>query len=525
MEVSPVVDALIHEFESDRTSATDTSRLSVSRTVSALAVLYEKARNAVEFRAEHLVRQAAIERILKRRLLLNGGTPTIAESLIVELLWARYIDSSLISDQKIAAIQTIIARYLTLKHTLFTSKNTYQSVSWDMVLGIASSEIEETIVSPRLRDALINFFYQALRPRIAVANKQPEYVNMLSYVAAERSYAQSDDSLTAFHLLKIIMPTWIQTTDEKDSQDKANQFISTLSHIQSALGDPLGESLTRYARRFCPPFLIIRDFFMQSATSCRETVEKPDEFEQKLAEIANVRYQEIGAKVRRAVVRSIIYIFLTKMIFALALEAPFDLFISKRIDYIPLAINTLFPPLLLFLVAGLFHVPGPENTKKLVDTVKKIVYHFDEYTKETDMYIPKARVRRPVLTAIFSLFYIATFLLSFGVIALILTRLHFSIASKVIFVFFITLVSFFAYRIRQSAKEYEMEDRQGILEPLIDFFFLPILRAGHVLSREIAKINIFIFLFDFILEAPLKVIFEVVEEWIRFIRIKKEEII
>jgi len=134
-------------------------------------------------------------------------------------------------------------------------------------------------------------------------------------------------------------------------------------------------------------------------------------------------------------------------------------------------------------------------------------------------------VHRPLLTAVFSVFYLATYAITFGLIHWMLTALHFSIASQIIFVFFVALVSFFAYRIRLSAKEYEMVDRQGILEPLIDFFFLPILRAGHILSREIAKINIFIFLFDFVLEAPLKVIFEVAEEWIRFIRIKKDEII
>ncbi len=59
----------------------------------------------------------------------------------------------------------------------------------------------------------------------------------------------------------------------------------------------------------------------------------------------------------------------------------------------------------------------------------------------------------------------------------------------------------------------------------MDFFLMPVLQAGQFLSREIARLNIFIFIFDFILEAPLKVIFEVVEEWIRFIRVKKDEII
>ncbi len=525
MELSPVVEALIGEFESRPATEGEASQLSVSRTVSALAVLYEKARNAVEFRAEHLVRRAAIERIVKRLILINSGSPSLAENLIVELLWARYIDSSLISNEKIAKIQYIIEKYLSLKHTIFSTGNLYKTITWDRVIGVASSEIEETIVSPRLRDALTNFFYQAVRPRIHLMNTSTEFINMQSFIAIERAYAQSDDSLTTFHLLKIIFPDWLLLHGNELTQNVTEQFVSTLTTIHGGLSDPLGEPLSRFVRKLVPPFLIIRDYFTENKSLARQTIEDPIIFEQKLAELTNMRYHEIGAKVRRAVVRSIIYIFLTKMIFALALEAPFDIFISKRVSYIPLAINTVFPPLLLFLVAGLFTVPGTENTRKLVDRVKKIIYSFDEYTKETDEFTPKTRVRRPVLTAIFSLFYIGTFLLSFGAISYILTALHFNLASQTIFVFFVTLVSFFAYRIRQSAKEYEIEQRQGILEPIVDFFFLPILRAGHFLSREIAKINIFIFLFDFILEAPLKVILEVIEEWIRYIRIKKEEII
>ena len=38
-------------------------------------------------------------------------------------------------------------------------------------------------------------------------------------------------------------------------------------------------------------------------------------------------------------------------------------------------------------------------------------------------------------------------------------------------------------------------------------------------------LGFFIFIFDFIKEAPFKLIFEVVEEWISFVRKRKEEII
>ncbi|MEK7065418.1 MAG: hypothetical protein AAB961_00355 [Patescibacteria group bacterium] len=522
MELSPVVEALIREFEQEKLPPREEARLTVSKTVSALAVLYEKARNAVEFRAEHLIRRAAIERILKRRILLNGGSTTIAENLVVELLWARYIDSSLVSDKTIATIQEIIERYISLKKTAFGGASKVQSIWWDTVLGVASSEIEETIVSARKREALNNFLYQAVRPKIQIPGKSAEFANMQTYIAVERAYAQSDDALILYHLISITQPKWKELKNPSESD--AHSFLGTLSLAQAGLRDPLSESVTRYVRRHVPPFLILRDVLLEQA-DVRGLIENPTSFEQKLAETATRRYHEIGAKVRRAVVRSIIYIFLTKMIFALALEAPVDIFITKRIAYLPLAINTLFPPILMFLVAGFFSVPGPENTRLLIDRAKKIVYEFNDYIADNDPYVPKTAVRRPILTAVFSLFYLGTFLLTFGAISYFLTQLHFNIASQAIFVFFVTLVSFFAYRIRQSAKEYEVESRQGVLEPMVDFFFLPILRAGHILSREVAKLNVFIFLFDFVLEAPLKVIFEVVEEWIRFIRIKKEEII
>jgi len=44
----------------------DLSKIEVSQTVSFFALVYEKMRNAVEFRDDHLILRAAIERILKR---------------------------------------------------------------------------------------------------------------------------------------------------------------------------------------------------------------------------------------------------------------------------------------------------------------------------------------------------------------------------------------------------------------------------------------------------------------------------
>jgi len=525
MLLSKTVESLIGIFETQLLEKKGESDVSVSRTVSALATLYEKARNAVEFRAEHLVRRAAIERILKRRILLGESAQIIAENLSVELMWAKYIDSSLVNEKKITELTNVIARYLFIKQEVFGSSKKRGSLQWQTMLGLASSEIDEAIVSPKKREALVNFVYQAFRSKIAIPKFNAVQTDIQTYIAVERAFAQSDNALISYHLLRIMYPTWFSVNTESIGSH-IDKFIEQVTYIQTNLFLPVNAPLTRFLRRQLPPYRLIRDLFLEeNESTLRQTIDDEEKTTLRLENLAHKRYQEIGAKIRRAVIRSIIYIFLTKMVFALALEAPYDMFIAKKLAYVPLLINLLFPPILLYFVAGFIKIPGQENTKLLVSKAKAILYHFDEIKISGERYSGNIKNNRPILSFVFTIFYIAAFALSFGAIGFILNKLAFNLVSQIIFVFFVALVSIFAYRIRQSAKEYEVFEHQGILEPLVDFFFLPILRAGDMLSKEIAKINFFIFLFDFVLEAPLKVIFGVVEEWIRFIRMKKEEIL
>ena len=524
MNIHPTLQALISEFKKETKSQQGSTKFSVSRAVSMFAVLYEKARNAVEFRAEHLVRRAAIERMLKRLIILEHAPRAIAEGLIVELMWAKYVDGSLINEDIMDKITDVIEKYLIVKKYIPQNGHSVQGVNWATILGIASTEIDETIIPANKRQAMVGFVYHALRPKIVIPEWTEEQVNMYTYIAVERSFAQSDTALIIEHLLMTINPHWHTWT--KDQGEEAIQsMLASLPMILTAVNDGTITRITKFMQKQLPPFLLLRDICFENEHTIDTLIENPEEFEKVAEAMAANKYKQIGQKVRRAVVRSIIYILITKMVFALALEVPFDLFIAKRMDYLPIAINLLFPPLLLFLIAGFINVPGSENTKRLIERLKDIVYHFDEYLKEPTAFMLTKQNKRPILTMIFSVFYIAGFILSFGAINYVLSLMHFNIASKTIFLFFIALVSLFAYRIRQSAKEYEIIDHQGVIEPLVDFFFLPILYAGDLLSKEIAKINIFMFIFDFILEAPIKVIFEVIEEWIRFIRTKKEEIL
>lgn len=208
------------------------------------------------------------------------------------------------------------------------------------------------------------------------------------------------------------------------------------------------------------------------------------------------------------------------MIFAFILEIPFELLI-KKINYFSLIVNSLFPPFLMFLVTTSIKIPGEENTNKIIEKIKEYIYINQPIKTKIEI---NSLTKRKITNFVFTPIYFLTYILIFGGVIFLLSKAHFNVLSQIIFLFFLSVVSFFGYRIRLLTKDYEIEEKEGILAPILDFLFLPILRIGQWLSRELAHINILIFIFDFIIEAPFKAFFEVIEQWIHFIKIKKEEI-
>ena len=123
--LSQFTQALLDAIKSVKPKAKpdDISALSVSQTVSFFALVYEKVRNAVEYRDDHLILRAAIERILKRRFSLNPDGRGEAENLLRELLWARYYENNTLGEEKISQVQTIADKYFFLRNELCAGRN------------------------------------------------------------------------------------------------------------------------------------------------------------------------------------------------------------------------------------------------------------------------------------------------------------------------------------------------------------------------------------------------------------------
>ena len=488
--------------------------LKITNVASTLAVIYESARNAVEFRSEHLIRQAAITRILKRRLLLGQSGGKLALYLVKELLWARYLKENLISRSKVDDIEAVVGKY---RIAIASAKEEYTEWLW----GIAACEIEESLAFDPYPQILINFVAQTLQERIELIEEKDQRTKDIQvYIATERAFAKNSEVFIGYHLLRAMLPEWFRAKGQ-DSDKLHSKLFDKYHDITNQLKYPLAFEIKRQVGRLTPPFNLVRELVNRYPDEFLKAVEDKQDFEVLAREALQILYGEAHTKLLRASTRSIIYIFLTKMVFGLALELPFDLFLGKT-NYFALFINTLFPPSLMFLLNIGARVPGEKNTERILEKLSEYLYQ--EKISGT-IEIEKRPVASSGLQKIFLFVYGILFIALFGFIIWFLNILNFNIVSQLIFIFFLCVVSFFAFKVRSISKEYIYEEgKEGFWASLVDFLFLPFVKVGQWISVQITYLNVLTFILDFIIEAPLKAFLEVVEEWIHFVRLKKEEI-
>lgn len=525
MKLSFLTRALITSLDRQKKEGMSSGeRITISRTVSTIAVLYERVRTAIEYREEHLLRRAAIERILKRRLVLNENGRGIAEYLLKELLWAKYAPEDSVPVHMISVIQSTIDKYIFIRNEIIKGRpNNIKADYHEWLISSAAAEIEQKIAPDPEREAFINFIFRYFQNKVFLHDETDESKDIQVYTAVHRSFAKSDKDFIRYELLKLSLPRLPQQT-WKDVKDAIPTIEKALITIEKYLNHNVGDKLSRSLKKEMAPFLILRDLYEQERGNFSKTLENDKLFSDKVEAICRRRYEEIGRRLTRAGWRSIIYIFLSKMVFAFALEYPFEHYVMKSFNIEALAVNTLFPPFLMFLSLLGIAPPGEDNTNKIINRLREITTSDHDKTRNITIAV-KTPQRRPILLFAFSLFYLLTFLMVFGGIVSLLTYFHFSIASQIVFVFFVSVVLFFAYRVRQTGREFVISQHESFLTPILSFFLLPVLNVGKWLSNEIARFNFFVAIFDFIIEAPFKAIFEIFEEWFSFLRRKREEII
>lgn len=523
-------------------------KIKVSELISKMSFYYEKIRNAVDYKEENLLRKNAIERILRRQVLIEGvlkisKSAEIAQHLMVELIRAGYLPNDEIPEEKTGEVAQIIEKYIKLRtFTLARIKPTSYLKSGNVgkmrdeirekssltnwFLSLAASEIEEKIGRSKINQVVISNMYDILTEKITLPEKLQEYEKDLKiqiYISIHRVHLKFDNEMLAHILFKYYNANWKNPKDE-DIAKIAQDILLIRNAINTQLEHPLKKEVDKITNKYSVYFTILVDVIDDDPVKVFDAIRNdPKAFPRLIKNMCKKKYGALRSKLWRIATRSIIYIFITKSVFAVLLEVPAIKFFGEEISLVSLAINVSFPAILLFLIVVLTSLPSDENTDKIVEGISDVI--FKETNKDEKYTLRKPAKRGGIINFVFGIFYAVTFFLSFGFVIWALDRINFNWVSITIFLFFLALVSYFGIKMKRYANELTVvEAKENIISFITDFFYTPIVAVGKWLSEKFSRINVFVFILDFIIEAPFKVFVEIAEEWTRYVKERKEDL-
>lgn len=510
---------LIKAFEQD-ISGNNERGITVHPIVSEIASWYEKLRNVMDYREEEVIVRAAIERILKRRLILGGDGEKVAGPLIRELTWARYFPDGSITERIIERVAKSIDLHLKLCDLVLQKDSFLKEGDLNKwMYQIMSSDVARILNPNKEEEAISNFMYHVFKDSVKIEDDSEEAKNAQVFIAVHRAYARDDTAFLRYYLFL----QYFGKLEHHKLSTISSDFLEGYREIEKQLNHPLRFRIHSYIKKNTPPFLILEDVLRAEKGRVRLLLLDQEGLAHAILNMCEQRYRGIVSKVQRAIVRSVFFILLTKAIFALAIEGTYENIVYGKVQWGSMALNILIPPLLMVIAGILIKTPGEENSIRILNYIQILL--FDPEPKlGFPLTIKKSRERRrSLLEVIFTFLWLTTFILSFGLVMFILSKFHFNLISQGVFLFFLAIVSFLSYRIYRIAHIYTIAERERIITPVVDFFFMPVAQVGRYLTEGISQINIFLFILDFIIEAPFKGLFSFFEQWFLFLHAKREQ--
>lgn len=454
--------------------------------VTRLARIYELARNAMEYRADHLVRRAAIARILRRQLIFNNDSSKLMSDLLQEMRWAGYINELTINNLDKDNFNKILSTYLAIWNETKLNK--------DWLVGLISAHLEDLLSQNTDYAQFTNFAFNILK------NDTDE---LILYVAVDRVYSQSDEAGIAYHLYKL---------------NPNHNIEETFSAYESAFKDKSLNIASAWVRKQMGPLVLLRDIYFNSPENFPTLLENQDLFLKEAEKVLIEQMRLTRQRMNTATFRSLLYVFLTKMILGLLIEMPLEIVFRGQVNYLSLAVNLMVPVAIMWVIVANIHLPKKPDQEKLLARLNEIVFSPVKLTN-------KWKVANSYKFGLFYVFYVLLFVAVFYFIYWLLSLIGFSFISVLVFLFFLSVVTFFAYRIRQISSVYTYDPRGETSSVGWDVLTLPMVAVGDLVSRGVSQLNFLAFVFDFILEAPFKLILGFMDSWGRFLSSKRDEIV
>jgi hypothetical protein len=490
------------------------ARIQVPGLGKALSSAYEQLRNAAEYTEEHLLLQRAIRRFYNRSLSFNNrrSVGTMGEELIVELTQAGYLQNNTFGVHVSAQLNQLIDGWM---HVYWQLRDTEagRDKAQDWLLDILSVATEEMLNPHYHLNAIATFAYnhylQAL-PRDSFIKTQEDgsTYELCLYIAAHKALLKSDIALVRYDLMNMF----------QQSPSNLPAFVHFNQQVDSLFTANLTISLERSVSRYGAPIRVLKSLVEAHQDDAAELLNDKDQFLNAYERTALKDYKDVGRRLNKGILKSIAFIFITKIIIGVGVEVPYDLIFVGSVALLPLAINLLVPPLYM---AGLklgLRPPAPSNAQSLRNYLEGVLY-----PSET-MAAPSLTVSAKPISGGAKALYTIFFFVPFAITLYLLSLPHFNAVQMIIFFVFLSTASFLGFRLSRMIREMELDVKQhGLLSVLRDFFYLPFITVGQWLSRKYARVNIVAYILDMAIELPMKTILRLVRQWTRFLNEKHDE--
>jgi len=468
--------------------------------------------------------------------------------LLTELIRGSYLPNNSIPESRINDVALILEKYIRLKNLTSSEmspsiglnidlgktkdmiKEKNSLISW--IISLAASEIEESLAPNNIKKIVVGNMFDTLTKGVGLPDDLKSFENDLKiqiYLSIARTYLRFDNDMLGFILFKYYNSAWLDLNSIDALQNGGNEKIREIADnieslkkaVDAGLNHPLIKQLDRITKTYSLYFTILTETIESDPLKIYGEMQKGEKgFVAAIKKTCNQKYIKAKTKLWRSAVRSIVYIFLTKSIFVVAIEVPAIHWFGEPVNPVSLAINIIFPALLLFFIVLTTSVPGENNTNKIISGIKEIMA---EEGRKQPLLLRKPRKRKFLVATIFNIIYTSTFFVSMYFVIKGLTAINFNWVSITIFLFFLAFVSFFSIITTKGVKELLIvEKKESFISFLVDLFYLPIIMVGRWLSNNMSKVNIFVFVFDFIIEAPFKIMVDIAEDWTKYVRERRE---
>jgi hypothetical protein len=486
------------------------SRIDVPTSGKIVASAYEQLRNAAEYSEEHLLLQRAIKRFYRRNFfVLRRNLNGLSQELITELILAGYLQNGSVGTAATQEFDRIADAYFdTLEALKKLGVGAETATKW--VMACFATDIEMRLRPHSRNRALMAVTFQHFlrsvdREQFRTAVDYPDY-ELCLYIAVHQAILKSDIDIVRADIRSMYMI---------DPQ-QAEAFMQLNQRIDRLFGSALTAELRRLVGNYGAPFRILKAMIL-SRTDLPELLGERENFLDAFRWQISQEYSSLEKRLNAALVKSIVFIFITKMLIGVALEVPYDLLRHGFIAWLPLTVNLIAPPVYMALLRFSVSMPRRSHAEELTRAIDGSLYGAES---KMIVHRPKQKIgyaRQLVYTVLFgvpiALMFVALYALRFNWLQMVIFFVFFSTASSL------------AFRLNGQARELEMTHRSsGLFASIRDFIQMPFIVMGQWLSSKYQQFNIISRILDLIIELPLKVVLRLIRQWIRFFDEQREQL-